>query len=434
MATKFEEEAIKKKVEDYAELDPVDKKIEVVDRAAEDLKKILNSFSDMEIEVIGGQDKVKEKAGFIDKQIKLRFADAFRGEEGKHETYARIAHKEVEKRLSTIEATAGRELLQKKENLAKHKSNAEYDMKVYEGTEIYKEDELKAIAEKLEGERSGLAEEVKDKSDNLESELDLYREPAIEKQAELTNCLAEFKGYYDSTVAQRKEFAKKVSTYERALKSLRTTEGETTKGCKEKIQEELDIASKNLTDLQACEQALKERYEAVKANKQAVDNYLNRINSIGKTPAEIRKERENKRKEAAGETKTEEKTENGKPEPEKAGKKEAAATNRESETAESVETDKDINQIIIEKSVDEWVNFFITSKLVATYDKRKNKGRELKNAIKDHFKKGGRELSNMVDSHVAIECFANFLKSKTSEYKEKSVAKADVQNYVISNI
>ena len=289
------------KLADFSKMDS-QQKADKIDEILGDSTELASAYQDIEFEVAGGKNKLKE-------QVKLGWADRFKiwraggreSEKGKAIEFrkiAEVAHQEVEKKLVVIEQTDGQQLKDKKAALAVHEKSAANDVKSLEELGLHSEDQIAEIKTKLTGERKELTQEVEQRRIDLESKLAEFSEPALEKQKKLGECVIEYKGYHDNVVKEIGTVRGNITKYERGLASLKL-EGATAEEYKNKIRQAINDQKGELAKLEASQQALKQRLEAVKANKSEVDAYLAKINKIGKTREEISAEERAKREKAA---------------------------------------------------------------------------------------------------------------------------------------
>jgi hypothetical protein len=425
------EKKVKEKIEDFEKLETTEEKEAHINEVLGDKEHLIRSAQEIEIEAVGGESQVRDKAGAFSR-IRIKFAGVLSSGERKKEiayaTIAKVAHKEVDKKLLGLERTMGKELLEKKAALAVHEQSATHDLKKLKELGIHSEKELLDIADKLTSERSVLNDEVESKKNDLESILGEYSLIAIERQGQLAECIEEYQGYHDHVATEKKSTAQKIGKFERGLASLKLS-GMEADVYKDRIKKAIDDEKEKLAKLEACEKALKERLEVTRANKSEVDTYLERVNSIGKTPTEISKQKADNRKKEAD--KKAEKTKANSiaqaPNVVNNGSNEEAGEGGDMDTATEVEA----QETILEKTADEWIRFF-KQKFSDQYDLAKNGNINFEEALKPYLidTATGRIKPEINRIEIATRV-AKFLSEKTDKYRNSTKdAKNDVEKFI----
>ena len=451
------------KIKDFEQLSP-EEKLNEIDGVMLDSENLLKGVKSMEIEALGGQDAVKEGAGWFGK-IKIKFADTFGSDERRFESIAKVAHKATDRDIDNISKNIGQELLAREADLTKHKSNADNDLKILQDLGLHSQDQLKDISGKLEAERESNRQMVENLKLELADRTAGYRESAIEKSRELLGFFDEYKGVYDNLRQEKRQLAGKVSKFEQALKSFKV-EGDM--DYKSEVEEELLKLKNDLGNIEQAEAKLKTRLDLVGTNKREVDTFLDRIDKIGSTDKEFRqkklerkrviesgsknidksKEAEQKRAPAEAGQKVERRieaeakakskedepvvagdklpeTEDVSPQSDVIGfgrvdetEKDKAMTEKKEEQT-TVESAQVVKENKLPETVNEWIALF-SKEFGPLYDRPSKKNpKPIAKALEDKFTENSQRLSGneIINEKAAKKYAVNFLKKMTSEYK-----------------
>jgi len=282
---------------EWEKLSPEEKK-EVLESELKKSEQTANTLESIGREAYGDYG-VKKKSGMVDKvKIKLFGKKAI----------PTAAENVVEKEIKRMEKRDGRDILDKKEAIEKNRNTNLKNIKDLEdalGADDEKVIELKA---KIEGEIKELNEGlygVKEEGEILEpgqiGELNEKKKP-IEEAAKLKiehidGFLQEYGDVFNSTKNEGKELEGKIKKIETSMEKFReggSYDKEIMRHAKDKLKE----AKENLKIIEKIKDKLQIRLDSLKNSKAEAQALLERLNAIGKTPEEIRRDKEKEKKEA----------------------------------------------------------------------------------------------------------------------------------------
>jgi len=147
---------------------------------------------------------------------------------------------------------------------------------------------------KLEAEEAVRQTAIDEKQEALNNNLEVIREPLSERRGNLIEAISGFSALLGEAAAREDGYKQEIKGLEARLRRIQGAKeiagvlGDEVKGWEEaKAQAEV-----NLKDFREKKESLNKRLTALKKNQAEVEKTLNRINAIGKTPAELRAERE----------------------------------------------------------------------------------------------------------------------------------------------
>ena len=282
-----------------------------------------------------GKRHITKRFEVVDGKV-IKIVQASRTEQGMLDAAGKLLNEKIE----GLEKGAGVDVIKEKEGLEKHYSSKE---KIVEMTKYLGSEAKEEINKKINQEEVDTQERIKEKEENLKSELDVFRIPFQERLDKTSELVDNFSGMLKDT----KEAENK---YNGQLKNINLNIQQAQKsGLLEESKKELvkELESKKMEfEEKAKEFGLRKNiFEAklgqLKINKAELEKTVNKINGIGKTKKEITEEKAAKERNAP-------KTEKDIPEPaEKEEKKETAGKRNEMEFAEEkTEEIKDKHMVV----------------------------------------------------------------------------------------
>lgn len=189
------------------------------------------------------------------------------------------------RRLTDLETKTGPDLIKQKQGLEGFKKETDENKSVFEPADL----------EKFAEEARAREELIKDKQQDLDSNLEIIRSPLLEQQRGLTEAIEGFSpllkeatGKEDGYKAEIRDLQDKMNKISRTkeISKSQTAIDRMKQWAEQKAQAEV-----NLKDFREKKEALNKRLMVLKEDKARVDSTLARINKIGKTPTELSEER-----------------------------------------------------------------------------------------------------------------------------------------------
>ena len=197
----------------------------------------------------------------------------------------KLAGKIFTKQLKDLE-TAGADLIKQKQGLEDFQKEKEQHKSILDETSLAK----------LENEAIGRQGFIGDEQENLNSKLDNIRLPLLEQRENLAQALEGFSALLKEVDGQEKIYLNEIKDLQNKItkisgaKQLKEVLGDEIK----EWEQEKKQAEANLKDFKEKKDALNKRIIALKKNQAEVDATLTGINSLGKTPAELKTEKAEK--------------------------------------------------------------------------------------------------------------------------------------------
>ncbi len=234
----------------------------------------------------------------------IKIVQTSRTEQGMIDAAGKLLNEKIE----SLEKGVGVDLVKEKEGLEKHHSSiGKFD----KTTEHLSEATKKELGEKIKQEGVEYQERIKEKEENLQSELDIFRNPFQERLDKTNELVDNFSGMLKDTKEAE-------SNYNAKLKSINANIQEAQKSglleeSKKELIKELELKKAEFEgkakEFGVRKIDMEAKLGILKNNKTELEKTISRINGIGKTKKEIAEEKTAKEKTAlkAEKTKTIEK-------------------------------------------------------------------------------------------------------------------------------
>ena len=279
--------------------DVADKNIEIGDTVEKEelIKKTMDVHKDLKKEDLDKRvfsKKFIPVAGAEKSEPKiLKVVESRRTEQGMIDAAGKLLNEKIE----SLEKGVGTDLAKEKEGLEKHHSSVEKFDKM---TEYLSEATKKELSEKLRQEGSECQERIKEKEENLQQELDVFRSPFQERLGKTNELVDNFSGILKDT----KEAESKYNT---KLKSINVHIQEAQKSglledSKKELVKELELKKaefeRKAKEFGVRKNDMEAKLGILKNNKTELEKTISRVNSIGKTKKEITEEKKAKEESA----------------------------------------------------------------------------------------------------------------------------------------
>jgi len=249
-----------------------------------DMEKIIgNMHKELSEEDLGGR-RITKSFEFVDGKI-IKIVQASRTEQGMIDAAGKLLNGKIE----TLEKGAGADLIKEKEGLEKHYSSKE---KIAEMTKYLDPEAKEEIIKKISQEEADSQERIKEKEENLKSELDVFRTPFQERLGKTNELIDNFSGMLKDTKEAE-------SKYNSQLKNINSMIEQAQKsglfeGSKKEVVERLSSKKAEFEGKAKEFGVRKNIFEAklgqLKNNKTELEKVVSKINGIGKTKKEITEE------------------------------------------------------------------------------------------------------------------------------------------------
>lgn len=203
------------------------------------------------------------------------------------------AGKLLNEKIENLEKGAGADLVKEKEGLERHNSSMEKFDKM---TEYLSDATKEQLGRKMKQEGAESQERIKEKEENLQTELDVFRIPFEERLDKTNEIVANFSNILKDTKEAESNYDAKLKSInahiQDAQKSglLEESKKELVKDLEEK-RAEFEEKAKEFKDRKVIVEA---RLSQLKTNRDELKKVLNKIDSIGKTKKEITEEKKAK--------------------------------------------------------------------------------------------------------------------------------------------
>ena len=270
------------------------------------MEKIIgNMHKELSEEDLGGR-RITKSFEFVDGKI-IKIVQASRTEQGMIDAAGKL----LNGKIGTLEKGAGADLIKEKEGLEKHYSSKE---KIAEMTKYLDPEAKEEIIKKISQEEADSQERIKEKEENLKSELDIFRTPFQERLGKTNELIDNFSGMLKDTKEAESKYNSQLkninSMIEQAQRSGLFEES------KREVVERLSSKKAEFEEKAKEFGVRKNIFEAklgqLKNNKTELEKVVSKINGIGKTKKEITEE-EKKKNESKKDKREDDKKEADKP-------------------------------------------------------------------------------------------------------------------------
>src|SRR3989338_4100380 len=252
------------------------------------MEKIIgNMHKELSEEDLEGR-RITKSFEFVDGKI-IKIVQASRTEQGMIDAAGKL----LNGKIGTLEKGAGADLIKEKEGLEKHYSSKE---KIAEMTKYLDPEAKEEIIKKISQEEADSQERIKEKEENLKSELDVFRTPFQERLGKTNELIDNFSGMLKDTKEAE-------SKYNSQLKNINSMIEQAQKsglfeGSKKEVVERLNSKKAEFEEKAKEFGVRKNIFEAklgqLKNNKTELEKVVSKINGIGKTKKEITEEKKAK--------------------------------------------------------------------------------------------------------------------------------------------
>jgi len=270
------------------------------------MEKIIgNMHKELSEEDLGGR-RITKSFEFVDGKI-IKIVQASRTEQGMIDAAGKL----LDEKIENLKKGVGADLVKEKEGLEKHYSSKE---KIAEMTKYLDPEAKEEIIKKISQEEADSQERIKEKEENLKSELDVFRTPFQERLGKTNELIDNFSGMLKDTKEAE-------SKYNSQLKNINSMIEQAQKsglfeGSKREVVERLSSKKAEFEEKAKEFGVRKNIFEAklgqLKNNKTELEKVVSKINSIGKTKKEITEE-EKKKNEGKKDKREDDKKEADKP-------------------------------------------------------------------------------------------------------------------------
>lgn len=229
--------------------------------------------------------QIVKKFEVVDGEI-IKIVQASRTEQGMIDAAGKL----LNDKIGNLEKGSGADLIKEKEILEKHYSTKE---KITEMTKYLGSAEKEEINKKISREETETQERIKEKEENLKSELDIFRVPFQERLDKTSELVDNFSGMLRDTKEAE-------SKYNSQLKNISLMIGqaeksglleESKKEVIEKLKEKKTEFEEKAKEFGARKSIIEAKLGQLKINKTELEKAVNKINGIGKTKKEIMEEK-----------------------------------------------------------------------------------------------------------------------------------------------
>jgi len=210
---------------------------------------------------------------------------------------ARAAAKIIEADLTGLEKGLGADLIKEKESLEKHKESSKG---IKELTKDLGPAATKGIEDKMKKEGDEKAEAIKKGKETLDAELNKFRLPLEGRLKEISGIVDEFSTAFEDLKINENIFAERVRNFDLKIRQAERS-GLLAETKKDLLEALATQKAQDVVDLKALKdkrETVQNRLTAIKRDKEQTEKMLERINRIGKTREDLRKEQEMARAEA----------------------------------------------------------------------------------------------------------------------------------------
>jgi hypothetical protein len=298
-----------------------------------------NSVVQSELERSGkkevvGQSSLFDRAG-------LGINKFLRRHKGYDEKLSEMARKTTDKSLDNLEKGLGSDLLEAKRKLTDHEATANNDLDAVKN--LISPEEFSLMEIKMSQEKELLIADKDQKGAELQEKISEY--PAGQKYEKIGSLLGEYENIESAINDKRLFLENDIKTYESAFKNIKGT-GETSQEIKGKLKEKMEILNKQHEEIKNREKDVKGRMEVLKNNQKELNPYVKRLQTIGKTKAEIIEE-----------SKAQLKNNGQNPEKQKAEDNVTSKNNKKNAQPKNNEKEEDNKLEAVIKTPAQWANY-----------------------------------------------------------------------------
>jgi hypothetical protein len=183
----------------------------------------------------------------------------------------------------------GESLILKKERLEKHKKDSGKFEELL-SDDMISEDIKSELTEKTKEEQGRLEEDIEFEEEMLRDEIENYKESFVEERENSAKIIEEFSLLIGDVKKSKKELADKVKKLQ---KNIRTAEklqilGDTQTILVEEFREQMEQTEFDIKEITLREEALNQRLDMAKSFQLSLDGLIRDMDSIGKTRAELK--------------------------------------------------------------------------------------------------------------------------------------------------
>jgi len=204
---------------------------------------------------------------------------------------AKAAAKIIEADLTGLEKGQGADLIKNKESLEKHKESGKG---LKELTKDLGEAATKGIEEKMAAEEAEKVKTIDGQEKALAAELNKFRTPLEGRLKEISDIVDDFSTAFEDLKIKESTFAERVRNFDAKIRQAEKSG--LLQGTKEKLLQELNTQkAQDAVDLAALKdkrETVQKRLTVLQKDKAQTEKMLERINRIGKTREDLRKEQE----------------------------------------------------------------------------------------------------------------------------------------------
>jgi hypothetical protein len=204
---------------------------------------------------------------------------------------ARAAAKIIEADLTGLEKGLGADLIKNKESLEKHNESSK---SVKELTRDLGPAATKGIEDKMKKEGDKKTEAIKKGKETLDAELNKFRLPLEGRLKEISGIVDEFSTAFEDLKINENIFAERVRNFDAKIRQAERS-GLLAETKKDLLEALATQKAQDVVDLKALKdkrETVQNRLTALKRDKEQTEKMLERINRIGKTREDLRKDQE----------------------------------------------------------------------------------------------------------------------------------------------
>jgi hypothetical protein len=245
----------------------------------------------------------------------------------------------------------GEDLIKEKEKLEKHKKDSEKFEELL-NDDMISADTRDEIKEKAKEEQERLEDDIEFKEGMLRDEINSYKESFVEERKTSVERIKEFSLLVSEIKSTKKRYSEKVKNIQKNIKTAEKLQilGDAQVDLVKEFKEKLKQTEYNIEQVSLREQLIMQRLSMAKDYQSNIDSLIRDMDSIGKTRAELKQEKESQKaqKDAEDAEKDEAESQKAQNDPEDAEKDEAESQkaqndpeDAEKDEAESQKAQKD---------------------------------------------------------------------------------------------
>lgn len=247
---------------------------------------INQALAQSELERSGEQKVIKDSSAFS--RITLKAQEWLRGKSARERQLAKMAETGARKELDNLEKGPSKELVALKEHIDASDKDAQKNLDEIRRGGIDPEF-IADMEAKMAEEKAALQLQKEEKEQELKDKIAEW--PVFQKQERINNLLNEYGDIEKAVSGRRQALDADIKKFERNYNNIKG-EAESAKIIRERLQEELEILKAQKQEMTVREEAVKARITLLKSEKKEIDPFAQRLNNLGKTPAEINEEKQ----------------------------------------------------------------------------------------------------------------------------------------------